>query len=238
MTIISAQRVPRRDAAANRASLLAAARVVFNHDPAASLEAVAAEAGLSRRSVYGHFANREELLLDLVTAGARRVASALESVTHPDPLVRLALIASTLWREVESVRVMAVVAVRGPLAVHTTATLGSIRANLRAAITEGQADGSMRDDLPAERLARLVEDTALVVLEDSTEHPLGARNGGRLVMLMTLAVVGLGWRDAGDFIDGWTELAWPADADSSSGADSNGGADSSDSSDHTAGTAD
>ncbi|MBG6108579.1 TetR/AcrR family transcriptional regulator [Frigoribacterium sp. CG_9.8] len=212
-----AKRLPRRDAAANRVSLLAAARIVFNLDPGASLEAVAAEAGLSRRSVYGHFANREELQLELVTAGARRVASAVESVTHPDPLVRLALIASTLWREVESVRVMAVVAVRGPLALHTAAALGSIRANVRTAIIEGQTDGSMRGDLPVERLARLVEHTALVVLEDSTAHPLDTREGGRLVMLMTLATIGLGWRDAGEFIDGHSELNWPADPEAAGG---------------------
>jgi AcrR family transcriptional regulator len=201
----------RRDAAENRESLLSAARVVFNRDPSASLESVAAEAGLSRRSVYGHFANRDELLLELVTTGARRVASALESVTHPDPLVRLALISSNLWREVESVRVMAVVALRGPLAQHTAGALGAVRAKLRAAITEGQADGSMRRDLPVERLARLVEDTALAVLEDSTEHPLGALDGDRLAILMTLAVVGLGWREAGAFIDGRSELSWPDD---------------------------
>jgi len=213
MTITTSQRAPRRDAAENREALLAAARIVFNRDPAASLEAVAAEAGLSRRSVYGHFANRDDLLVELVTRGTRRVAAALESVTHPDPLVRLALIASSLWREVESVRVMAVVAVRGPLAHHTAVMLGAIRANVRSAISEGQADASMRADLPAERLARLVEDTALVVLEDSTEHPLSAREGDRLAMLMTLAVVGLGWREAGDFIDSRAELAWPAESD-------------------------
>jgi AcrR family transcriptional regulator len=215
MTTTSPLRAPRRDAAENRESLLSAARIVFNRDPSASLEAVATEAGLSRRSVYGHFASREDLLLELVTTGTRRVASALESVTHPDPLVRLALIASSLWREVESVRVMAVVAVRGPLAHHTAGTLGAIRANVRSAISEGQAEGSMRGDLPAERLARLVEDTALVVLEDSTEHPLSAREGDRLVMLMTLAVVGLGWTEAGAFVDGRPELAWLADSDGS-----------------------
>lgn len=213
MATIHPARAPRRDAAANRESLLAAARVVFNHDPSASLEAVAAEAKLSRRSVYGHFTSREELLLELVTAGTRRVATALESVTHEDPLVRLALIASTLWREVESVRVMALVAVRGPLASHTVATLGPIRTKVRAAITEGQADGSMRTDLAVERLARLVEDTALLVLEDSTEHPLTAREGDRLAMLMILAVVGLGWRDAGTFIDRQSELAWPVETE-------------------------
>ena len=209
MITTTSRRAPRRDAAENRESLLAAARVVFNRDPNASLETVAAQAGLSRRSVYGHFANRDDLLLELVTTGARRVATALESVSHPDPLTRLALIASKLWREVESVRVIAVVAVRGALAHHTADTLGAIRLHVRTAISEGQADGSMRRDVPTERLARLVEDTALVVLEDATEHPLSARDGDRLAMLMTLAIVGLGWRDADAFIDGKPELAWP-----------------------------
>jgi AcrR family transcriptional regulator len=209
MTPSTPLRAPRRDAAANRESLLAAARIVLNRDPNASLETVAAEAGLSRRSVYGHFANRDELLLELGTTGAKRVAASLASVSHPNPLTRLALIASRLWREVESVRVMAVVAVRGPLAAHTAATLGAIRRSVRDAIDDGQADGSMRQDLPADRLARLVEDTALVVLEDSTGHPISAREGDRLVMLMTLAVVGVGWREAGEFIAARPELAWP-----------------------------
>ena len=175
MITTTSRRAPRRDAAENRESLLAAARVVFNRDPNASLETVAAQAGLSRRSVYGHFANRDDLLLELVTTGARRVATALESVSHPDPLTRLALIASKLWREVESVRVIAVVAVRGALAYHTADTLGAIRLHVRTAISEGQADGSMRRDVPTERLARLVEDTALVVLEDSTAGIRAAR---------------------------------------------------------------
>lgn len=210
MTFPSPARAPRRDATENREALLAAARIVFNRDPGASLEAVATEAGLSRRSVYGHFANRDELLRELVTAGARRVATSLESVTHPDPLTRLALIASTLWREVESVRVMAVVAVRGPFASHTAGTLGAIRRDVRDAIVHGQANGSMRQDLASDRLARLVEDTALVVLEDATRHPLTAREGDRLTMLMALGVVGLGWREAGTFIASRPELAWPA----------------------------
>ncbi|MES2169657.1 MAG: helix-turn-helix domain-containing protein, partial [Actinomycetota bacterium] len=109
-------RAPRRDATENRGALLDAARALLNRDPSASLEAIAAEAGLSRRSVYGHFANRDDLLSELVTLGSQRVAGTLDGVSHPDPVVRLALIGARLWREVESVRVMAVIAVRGPLA--------------------------------------------------------------------------------------------------------------------------
>jgi hypothetical protein len=66
----------------------------------------------------------------------------------------------------------------------------------------------MRDDLDADRLARLVEDTALSVLEESTKHPLSSRDGNRLVMLLCLGVVGLGWRDAAALVDSTPELAW------------------------------
>jgi AcrR family transcriptional regulator len=208
VTTTSPARQPRRDAAENREALLAAARAVLNRDPSASLESIAAEAGLSRRSIYGHFSNREELLRELVTSGSRRVASALETVSHPDPLTRLALIASHLWIEVESVRVIAVIALRGPLASHTSAALGAIRRNVREAIRDGQDNGSMRQDIPADRLARLVEDTALSVLEESTEHAIEAAEGHRLVMLMTLAAVGLGWREAEKFIAETPELTW------------------------------
>ena len=203
-------RAPRRDAAENREALISAAKTVLNHDPSASLETIAAAAGLSRRSVYGHFANRDDLLLELVTSGAKRVADALEGVTHPDPVVRLALIASRLWREVEAVRVMAVVAVRGPLAAHTTSALAPVRRGVREAIADGQAAGSLRQDLPVALLARLVEDTALSVLEESTGHPLGSREGNDLVMLMTLGAVGFGWREARGIIDANTELQWKA----------------------------
>lgn len=52
----------RRDAARNRARLLVAARQVFaTHGPAAPLETVAAEAGVSRTTLHRHFASREAL---------------------------------------------------------------------------------------------------------------------------------------------------------------------------------
>lgn len=205
-------RAPRRDATENREAILAAAKVVLNRDPKAPLEAIAVAAGLSRRSIYAHFANRDDLLRELVSLGALRVANALDTVTHPDPLTRLALIASRLWHEVESVRVMAVLAVRGPLASDTGTALRSVRSSVREAISDGRADGSIRQDLPVDLLARLVEETALGVLEEAARKPLPAGDGHRLVILMTLGAVGLGWREAGNFIDERPDLQWK-DAD-------------------------
>ena len=198
--------MPRRDAADNRLALLDAARVMLNDDPESSLEAIATRAGLSRRSVYGHFANRDELLRELVTTGSARIAGALEGVTHPDPVLRLALIASRLWQEVEDIRMMAVLAVRGPLKMHTASALRPLRMSVIGAIIEGQASGRIRTDIAAPRLAHLVEDSALAVLEESSEHPMTASEGHTLAILVVLGAIGFGWREANEFMASHAEL--------------------------------
>lgn len=201
-------RAPRRDAAENRAALLAAARIELNLDPDAPLEAIAARAGLSRRAVYGHFSTRDDLLRELIVLGVARVAGALAGVDSPDPVVRLALIASRLWHEVESVRVMAVFAVRGHLQRQTAEGLEVVRANVVHAISHGVDSGAMRADIPVPRLARLVEDAVLAGLEESARDRIAASDGHRLVMLLALGTVGLSAAQAADLIDSHRELDW------------------------------
>ena len=197
----------RRDATENRAALLAAARVALNRDPDASLEAIAAEAGLSRRSVYGHFANRDELLRELVSAGARRVGDALRSIEHADPVVRLALVASAFWHEVAHIRLMTVFAVRGPLKQHTDDALRPTRDAVRATLEAGRDAGDVRSDIPVSRLARLAEDGLIAVLDESNRTPLGTADGHRIAMLSMLSTIGFGWREANAFIDSHEELS-------------------------------
>ena len=196
----------RRDAAENRLALLAAARIELNLDADASLEAIAARAGLSRRSIYGHFATRDELLRELITLGALRVAAAVGNVEHADPVVRLALIASRLWHEVEDVRVMAVFAVRGPLKSVTAEALAPLRERVVSAIAEGAATGSVRRDIPVPRLARLVEDAALSGLAEASRDAVPAADAHRLVMLLVLSTIGLSAADSATLIDTHPEL--------------------------------
>jgi AcrR family transcriptional regulator len=202
-----AARTPRRDALDNRAALIDAARAVFARDPGASLDAIAVEAGLSRRAVYGHFASRDDLQRELVTMGAARISTALEGIDHEDPVVRLALIAAGIWREVESMRVMALFALRGNLQTHTVAALAPLRLKVFEAVREGVAVGSIRGDIPVERLARLVEDAALAILAEATRSNLSSREGHTLVKLNVLAVLGFGWRDAQSLISHTPELS-------------------------------
>ncbi|CAN5145879.1 hypothetical protein BH09ACT6_BH09ACT6_23940 [soil metagenome] len=199
-------RAPRRDAAENRAALLDSARQLLNHDPDASLEAIAAGAGLSRRSIYGHFATRDDLIAELQARGGQRVTTALAGVAHDDSRVAIALIGARLWSEVESVRVMAQLAVRGPQRKRFAETLEPVRGNLLAIVKRGIAAGELRDDIAPDTLARLIEGAALSVLDEAARSDLSKGEGHRLVMLTGLAVAGLSAREATAIIEGNPEL--------------------------------
>ncbi len=203
-------RAPRRDAAANREAILAAAATVLNEDIDASLETIAARAGLSRRAIYGHFATRDELLVDVFTRGAARLAALLDPVSHPDPRVEIALFGATLWAEVEHVRVSAALAVRGPHRELVGTALDPARERLRTTVERGMAAGVLRTDLDRETVTRLIENAAVAVLDEAARTGLSREAGHRLVMLAGLGAAGLGWREADALVDGTPELAFGA----------------------------
>src|SRR3954447_5867459 len=203
-------RAPRRDATANREAILGAAAVALNEDIDASLESIAARAGLSRRAVYGHSATRDELLVEVFTRGARRLAALLDPVSHPDPLVEIAMFGATLWAEVEHVRVSAALAVRGPHRTMVGTALDPARERLRDTVRRGMESGRIRTDLDRETVTRLIENAAVSVLDEATRARLSPEAGHRLVMLAGLSAAGMGWREAGDLIASSPELAFRA----------------------------
>lgn len=84
----------RRGRAPKRAAILRAARLVFGRDGYArtTIDAIAGEAGVSTRTIYNHFASKEELFGVVLTASATEVAddfhAALErglGAGAPDP---------------------------------------------------------------------------------------------------------------------------------------------------------
>ncbi|WFR68125.1 TetR/AcrR family transcriptional regulator [Curtobacterium flaccumfaciens] len=193
------ERAPRRDAAENRAALLEAARTVLQHDPDASLETIATAAGLSRRAVYGHFPSRDDLVREVVTTGAARVAAAMPSgpdLAELPPAARIAAIAVALWSEVSHVRSMAAVAVRSPFIESVATEFAPVRAQVRQACALGIADGTMRDDVGADALGRLVEDACIAVLDEATRSRTSVEDGRRMVVLSALGVTGIDWRTA------------------------------------------
>jgi AcrR family transcriptional regulator len=206
-------RAPRKDAAENRAALLDAAVRVLNDDVDASLEIIAAEAGLSRRAVYGHFATRDDLVREVLARGAERVGASILDIEHEDARVEIALYGATLWREVQHASVTAEFAVRGPHMDLVARALEPARAKLRETVRRGVRDGVLRSDIRPDQLARLIERVAIDVLTEATHDGLDARTGHTLVMVTALSVAGLAWREADELVASTPELAFGAESD-------------------------
>lgn len=209
----SSQRPQRRDAEENRVALLNAAIVALGDDADASLEAIAAVAGLSRRAVYGHFSTRDELVAAAIERGAVRLTAATADVQRDDARISLALLGSRLWDAVEQMRAMASLAVRGPSITLVGAALEPVRARLRTIVEAGVAAGTLRTDVPPASLSRLIEQAAIAVLLEATASGLSRADGHRLVMLMALSTGGLSAADAAALIDSTPELRSPVPED-------------------------
>lgn len=193
MTVIT-DRPIRRDAELNRAALVAAAQTVLARDPRASIDAIARAAGLSRRAVYGHFADRDALLSELLRTGAERFnAIAAETADDTEAPLALARLTARLWSEAAHVQVAATIALDDAHVEHTAAVLAPLRRRIMTLVRAGQDAGTLRADIAAPTLARLVEETGRMVI---ARLDASSREARSLAVRTVLGVAGLSWRDA------------------------------------------
>ncbi|UOQ56768.1 TetR family transcriptional regulator [Leucobacter allii] len=188
----------RRDAEANRAAILAAATELLARDPGASLDAIATAAGLSRRALYGHFADRGALTAAVIAQGAERFneiarAQRADAEAAAEPLLALAALAAELWEAAVHVHALAALALDEQHLAASAAALAPVRARLLEICRAGRADGAIRADVPARVTARLIEEVvrgAVMRIDpaEATRHALAPR--------AALSAAGLGWREA------------------------------------------
>jgi AcrR family transcriptional regulator len=190
-------RAPRRDAVENRAGILDAARSALSVDPYASVDVIARSAGLSRRTLYGHFDDREALIRELISTGAQRFNAIAESVTDADARLALARLTARLWHEAAHVQVAAALALDEAHVQHTADALAPLRRTVAALVRRGQDDGSFRGDLAAPTLARLIEEIARTVISRTDAASTGAAN---LAVRAVLSIAGLSWREADELL--------------------------------------
>ncbi|MBT2517951.1 TetR/AcrR family transcriptional regulator [Streptomyces sp. ISL-90] len=205
--IDAGRRAQRRDATANREALLAAAAAALGEASDASLETITGAAGLTRRAFYGHFANRDELVLAVIDVGAERLNAIAESTDHPHAPTAIALLGARLWNAVEHVRLLAGMAVREPYAAHAGSALRPVRERLLALVERGAAEGTVRGDIRPDVLARLIESAAISVLLEAAATGIDEAEGRRIVMLAVLGTAGLSWQDSADVIASAPELS-------------------------------
>lgn len=218
-TLDSTPRRVRRDATRNRASILIAARETIARDPRASIDAIARCAGLSRRALYGHFEDRDALIRAIVSTGAARFNDIALRIDDTDPRIALARLASLLWQEAAHVQVAASIALDDAHVDQTADALAPLRRAVLAIVRRGQEDHLLRTDVAAGTLARLVEETARVVITRMDASAAGARS---LAVRAVLGIAGMSWQDARDLLTAHPGLLAPHDDDDGRG-DAEGG---------------
>jgi AcrR family transcriptional regulator len=196
MTASPPARPPQRShARSNHARILAVAREELGRNPDASLDEIARAAGVVRRTLYGHFPNRQALLAALAEDATRSLGDAVTAARHPgdDPPTALARMALAVWAVGDRYRMLIALGRRdlGEQTVH--AALEAPRAEVTAILERGQRDGTFPGHLPAPALALALESFALALLE--TPPPRPEADEGTVALLVAAGVTPATARD-------------------------------------------
>jgi TetR/AcrR family transcriptional regulator, mexCD-oprJ operon repressor len=144
----------RATAERNVEAILDAAEALLARGAAATTTAVAAEAGVSRVTLYAHFPTREALVEAVVARAVERASAALDAV-EPDrgpPLEALDRLVAAGWSELDRHRAMAQTAREHLGAAAMRAAHASVFARIAALVDRGRQEGAFRRDLPVDWL--------------------------------------------------------------------------------------
>jgi len=142
----------RRRAIADRnvqAILDAAEELLRNHAPV-TIAAVASQAGVSRVTVYAHFATGEALLEAVVERAVGHAAAALAAAAPESgpPLEALARLVTVGWRELGGNAAMAEAAAARLSADAMTRSHYAAQRQVAELVARGRRDGTFRTDVP------------------------------------------------------------------------------------------
>jgi len=132
-----------------RAILDAAEELLRNHAPV-TIAAVASQSGVSRVTVYAHFATGEALLEAVVERAVGHAAAALAAAapaTGP-PLEALTRLVAAGWRELGSNAAMAEAAAARLSADAMARSHQAARQPVAELVARGRSDGTFRRDVP------------------------------------------------------------------------------------------
>ncbi|GEK80209.1 TetR/AcrR family transcriptional regulator [Agrococcus baldri] len=143
------QAVRRADAQRNIERILDAAAVRLSRDPDASVAAIAAEAGLGRVTVYGHFPTRGALVAAVVERAIAEGDAALEAVDLTgDPRAALVRLIEQSWLSLQQIGALSAAAASALPPERLLALHERPAARVERLLERGQRDGVFRADLP------------------------------------------------------------------------------------------
>jgi TetR/AcrR family transcriptional regulator, mexCD-oprJ operon repressor len=144
----------RATAERNIEAILDAAERILARGGQATIVAVAAEAGVSRVTVYAHFPTREQLLEAVVERAVQRTTEALDAV-EPErgpALEALERVIEVGWRDLDRNNAVAQAAGEQLTPEALRRTHHAAHRRLRRLVDRGRRSGDFRTDVPAEWL--------------------------------------------------------------------------------------
>jgi TetR/AcrR family transcriptional repressor of mexCD-oprJ operon len=138
----------------NVEAILDAAERLLHERREPTISAVAAEAGLSRVTVYGHFADRTRLIEAVVERSVHRAMACIHQVDLGDGPADAALtrLITAAWEQVAHGTAIADAAAAELSSEAMRRSHRSGRDRLRELVERGRAEGTFRTDVPAEWL--------------------------------------------------------------------------------------
>lgn len=187
-------RVPTESARARSISqtrdrVLDAALDVLGRDADASMGDVAAAAGVVRRTLYGHFPARADLVRALTERAAAEIATVLAGVDGPEKAgdTMWADFVTRIWPLTDRYRVLVTLR-RGEYSADIHAVLGSVDDALAGLVRRGQDAAVFGRHLPPDALGRLALSTVFAVAEGSRS---GERFDARAATITSLLILGV-----------------------------------------------
>ena len=181
---------PRRraDARRNIEAILDAARRCLGRDPDASVNEIAAAAGVGRVTLYGHFPSRAELVDAVVTRTLDEFDATLDGVDLTgDPRDALVRLVHAAWRPTAESALLVVAAERALPPERLLAAHRAPMQRVRELIEHGQAHGAFREDLPLSWLVALFHSVIHAAANEISAGRLDADDAGTVIITTLLA---------------------------------------------------
>lgn len=169
-----------------RDRILDVALEVLGQNPDAGMGDIAAAAGVVRRTVYGHFPARADLVRSLTQRAVDEIAAVLTEVDTPEGAADAAWVdfVRRLWPLTRRYRVILALR-RGEYGREIHALLGPVDTTLADLVRRGQDSGVFGRHLPAEVLSQVAFAAVFSIADnDLSSGSLGARAAAMTSLLM------------------------------------------------------
>jgi AcrR family transcriptional regulator len=174
----------RSDARRNAERILDAAAELLATNPGVSLEQMAARAGVSRATLYHHFAGRDALLDALTARSVLEVTAAVEAARPDEGSASEAVdrVLRAAWQVMGRYRGLVIVNPRRLDRAELRARLEPALGPIRRLIRRGQSSGEIDPELPAEWLIGVITDLMHAASGQVTVGAMDADSAERVLL--------------------------------------------------------